>query len=74
MFFKTVLLETLQYSQDNICAEDSFDIVAGLMTSNFIQPRPKRHFNTGDPCENRKIFTNSFFHGTHPVAAFVILK
>ena len=33
------------------------------------QPHSKRDFITGDTCENRKNFTNSFFYGTTLVAA-----
>ena len=37
------------------------------------QPHPRRDLNTGDPCENYKMFMSSFFYETPLVAIFVSL-
>ena len=61
---KQVLLEILQYSQENICFGVSLQLYFNLVP---------RDFNTGDSCENCDIFTNNFFYETPLVAAFVSL-
>ena len=61
---KQVLLEILQYSQENISVAVFFNKVAGLMAlwpATLFQPHPKTDFNTSYSCENCEIFTNSFF-------------
>ena len=44
---KQVLLEILQYSQENICVGVSFNKVVGLRPATLFQPDTKRDFNTG---------------------------
>ena len=60
MFFKTGVIRNFC----NIHRKES--MLESLF--NFISTSPH---NTGDSCENCKIFTNSFFYGTPPVAALV---
>ena len=60
---KQVLLEILQYSQENIHVGVSFNKVADLTAWSFISTSSQTSF-----------FPNSFSYGTPPEAAFVSLK
>ena len=66
MFSKTgVLMNSLIFTRKYVL-ESLFNKVTGLMACNFIKKEtPTQVFS----CEYHKMFENSFFYGTPPVAA-----
>ena len=70
---KQALLKILLFTVKHLCWSLFLIELHALWPAISFQPHPKRNFNTGDSCENCELLTNSIFHGTPPVAAFVSL-